>query len=379
MRPRDAAAPRHAHRHDLSEPAVRLQPRVHHRRPDVGCAGGPRPRSVASAGPRRASASVLAAVGMPDVDRVMRAYPHQLSGGMLQRAMIAMALLCRPRLLIADEPTTALDVTIAAQILDLLRRLQREEGFSVMLITHDLGVVRSGLCDRVAVLYAGRVVETATAATLFAAPAASLHAGPAGCRAPNIASRPGAAADDPRRRSHRHRVHQSAALSPIAAPRGSTAAGRERPLGGGEPGATWPCHFGRRTARHDGRAERRAPACGRPLNAPLRSFASRGLVEGIRGQEFGRRWAHRDRPRRRRRRPGHPARRGLRPGRRVGLGQDHAARCVLGLIEPTAGSISFNGADVLTTRGADMRRLRQQIQVVFQDPVGSLDPRSSVR
>jgi peptide/nickel transport system ATP-binding protein len=106
---------------------------------------------------------------MPDVERVMRAYPHQLSGGMLQRAMIAMALLCRPRLLIADEPTTALDVTIAAQILALLRRLQQAEGFSVLLITHDLGVVRR-VCDRVAVLYAGRVVETAPTATLFRAP-----------------------------------------------------------------------------------------------------------------------------------------------------------------------------------------------------------------
>jgi oligopeptide/dipeptide ABC transporter ATP-binding protein len=113
--------------------------------------------------------AVLASVGMPDVERVMRAYPHQLSGGMLQRAMIATALLCQPRLIIADEPTTALDVTVAAQILALLRRLQREEGFSVMLITHDLGVVRN-VCDRVAVLYAGRVVETATAEALFAAP-----------------------------------------------------------------------------------------------------------------------------------------------------------------------------------------------------------------
>ena len=113
--------------------------------------------------------AVLAEVGMPDVDRVMRAYPHQLSGGMLQRAMIATALLCRPRLLIADEPTTALDVTIAAQILALLRTLQQEEGFSVLLITHDLGVVRR-VCDRVVVLYAGRVVETAATAQLFTAP-----------------------------------------------------------------------------------------------------------------------------------------------------------------------------------------------------------------
>jgi peptide/nickel transport system ATP-binding protein len=112
---------------------------------------------------------VLAEVGMPDVERVMRAYPHQLSGGMLQRAMIATALLCHPRLIIADEPTTALDVTIAAQILQLLRRLQQEEGFSMLLITHDLGVVRA-VCDRVAVLYAGRVVETASTGELFRAP-----------------------------------------------------------------------------------------------------------------------------------------------------------------------------------------------------------------
>jgi peptide/nickel transport system ATP-binding protein len=112
---------------------------------------------------------VLADVGLPDANRMMQAYPHQLSGGMLQRAMVALALLCRPSLLIADEPTTAVDVTIAAQILELIPRLQQEHGFSVMYITHDLAVVRQ-LCDRVVVLYAGRVAETAPADALFAAP-----------------------------------------------------------------------------------------------------------------------------------------------------------------------------------------------------------------
>ena len=111
----------------------------------------------------------LAEVGLPEVDRVLRAYPHQLSGGMLQRAMIASALLCRPRLLIADEPTTALDVTIEAQILRLIRRLQETRGFSVLFITHDLGVVRS-VSDRVVVLYAGRVAEAAATPALFARP-----------------------------------------------------------------------------------------------------------------------------------------------------------------------------------------------------------------
>ncbi len=111
----------------------------------------------------------LAEVGLPEADRVLRSYPHQLSGGMLQRAMIASALLCRPRLLIADEPTTALDVTIEAQILRLIRSLQASRGFSVLFITHDLGVIRR-VSDRVAVLYAGRVVETAPTTALFERP-----------------------------------------------------------------------------------------------------------------------------------------------------------------------------------------------------------------
>lgn len=111
----------------------------------------------------------LHSVGLPETERVRRSYPHQLSGGMLQRTMIAMALLCRPALLIADEPTSALDVTIAAQILELLRSLQEQVGFSVLLITHDLGVIRR-FSDRVVVLYAGRVAETSDATRLFAEP-----------------------------------------------------------------------------------------------------------------------------------------------------------------------------------------------------------------
>jgi oligopeptide/dipeptide ABC transporter ATP-binding protein len=112
---------------------------------------------------------LLDAVRIPDPARRAREYPHQLSGGLRQRAMIALALAPGPQLLIADEPTTALDVTIQAQILDLLRRLQAERGMGVLLITHDLGVVAE-LCHRVAIIYAGRIVEMAAVETIFREP-----------------------------------------------------------------------------------------------------------------------------------------------------------------------------------------------------------------
>ncbi len=112
---------------------------------------------------------LLKQVGIPEAERKARSYPHQLSGGQAQRVMIAMALALKPKLLIADEPTTALDVTIQAQILDLVRQLSAQTGTSVILITHDLGVIAE-MADRVAVMYAGQIVEEAETDTLFAKP-----------------------------------------------------------------------------------------------------------------------------------------------------------------------------------------------------------------
>ena len=126
-------------------------------------------QKLSRADARTRTIDLLRLVGIPDPETRIDDYPHQLSGGMRQRVMIAMALICHPQILIADEPTTALDVTIQAQILDLLGRLRRELNMAVLLITHDLGVV-AGSADRVVVMYAGQVVETAATRGLFATP-----------------------------------------------------------------------------------------------------------------------------------------------------------------------------------------------------------------
>src|SRR5262249_39522161 len=118
---------------------------------------------------RGAAMAMLERVRIPEVRRRFDAYPHEFSGGMRQRVMIAMALLCQPDLLIADEPTTALDVTIQAQILDLMRELKRDSNTTIVMIPHALGVV-AGLCDRVLVMYGGRIVEDAPVRDIFSRP-----------------------------------------------------------------------------------------------------------------------------------------------------------------------------------------------------------------
>jgi dipeptide transport system ATP-binding protein len=189
---------------------------------------------------RRRSIELLEQVGIPEPETRLRAFPHQMSGGMNQRVMIAMAIACNPKLLIADEPTTALDVTIQAQILDLLRGLQKERGMALVLITHNMGVV-SEMARRVAVMYAGQIMEEQGAASLFESP-----------RHPYTEALMAAM---PERSDGRRRLATIAGMVPglydrpaacLFAPRCNYAQGRctaERPALSGGPQGSVRCHF----------------------------------------------------------------------------------------------------------------------------------------
>ena len=333
----------------------------------------------------RAATEMLALVQVPDPTRVARSYPHQLSGGMRQRVMIAMALSCDPKLLIADEPTTALDVTTQAQILDLMRRLQDDFGTAILFITHDLGVVAE-IADRVVVMYAGRVVEEApvddlltrprmpyTASLLRAIP--NLERSAVGARA-RLESIPGSLPDP---------------LTPID---GCSFEAR--------------CRFANEICRQrepalEGTARERSVRCHHwkelDLDLPSTSLAievstvsdiSRtaefgddlvlvddlvtsfplragllyrvvGQVAAVRGVSFG-----------------------IRRGEVLGLvgesgsGKTTLGRNLLRLVEPSSGRVNFDGQDITAADPKALKRLRRKMQMVFQDPFGSLNPRMTV-
>ena len=167
---------------------------------------------------RRRAAALLDGVGIPAAESRLRDFPHQFSGGMRQRVMIAMALACDPAVLIADEPTTALDATIQAQILDLLQRLRSERGMAIVWVTHDLGVV-AGLADRVMVMYGGQVVEQAPVAALYAGRNTPIRgACCARCRASTAAAADGSPASPASRRPSRRRRTPARSLCAAATP-----------------------------------------------------------------------------------------------------------------------------------------------------------------
>ncbi|MGE0383242.1 MAG: dipeptide ABC transporter ATP-binding protein [Gammaproteobacteria bacterium] len=322
---------------------------------------------------------LLAAVGIPDPQRRADEYPHQLSGGMKQRVMIAMALAGEPDLLIADEPTTALDVTIQAQVLDLLRGLQRRTGMAMLLITHDLGVVRE-MADRVGVMYAGQIVESAPAATFFADP---LH--PYSRKL--FDSLPAGAKRD------RPLAVIRGMVPPAGTPwRGCRFAARcdyAIALCEGEPPRPNEVH-GHRLARchmHDpahaavGFPEPAAPA------HPARAAAARAdtpllEVEALQVHFPIHRGVFR-------RVAGHvyavdgvslaiPAGRTLALVGESGCGKTTAGKGILRLLPPTGGRVRFDGTDLASLDAARLRAHRRDMQFIFQDPYSSMNPRMMV-
>jgi microcin C transport system ATP-binding protein len=246
--------------------------------------------------------ALLAQVGIPDPEQRIASYPHELSGGQRQRVMIAMAIANKPDLLIADEPTTALDVTIQAQILDLLRGMRAELGMAILLITHDLGIVRA-MADRVAVMRHGEIVETATAASLFENP-----------------------------------QHPYTKMLLAAEPKGP-------PL----------------PAQPDAPEILRGRSV--QVRFPIRSGVFRrvtGHVDAVAGVDLS-----------------------VRAGETLGIvGESGSGKTTLGLallrLVPSAGAVTFEGRDLQALKPNVLRGLRREMQIVFQDPYGSLSPRMTV-
>ncbi|SFT22236.1 ABC transporter ATP-binding protein [Methylobacterium sp. yr668] len=273
---------------------------------------------------------LLDKVRIPAARSRLHEYPHRFSGGMRQRVMIAMALACRPKLLIADEPTTALDVTIQAQILDLIKSLQDEEGMSVLFITHDMGVVAE-IADRTVVMYRGRAVEAGPTARIFSEPT---------------------------------EPYTRALLA--AVPRLGTMAGRARPMRfpvvDRATGLAAPTPETPDTVR----------AAERPV-LEVRDLTTRfDIRSGLLGRVTGR---------------VHAVERvsfSLAAGETLalvgesGCGKSTTGRSILRLVEPLSGSVLLDGEDITGLDAGTLRGRRQRMQMIFQDPFASLDPRLSV-
>jgi glutathione transport system ATP-binding protein len=274
---------------------------------------------------------LLQKVRLPDADTLVDRYPHQLSGGMRQRVMIAMALACNPKLLIADEPTTALDVTIQAQILNIIRDLQQEMGTAVIFITHDMGVVAE-MADDVVVMWKGEKVEQAPVRDIFAAPQhpytrALLSAVP----------RLGSFTGQPLPKRTPVMVMDGGVAKPVGDTREQDTADYTKPI----------LQVEKLTTRFDvgktffGRVTHRVHAV-EEVSFDLYPGETLALV----GES--------------------------------GSGKSTIGRTLQQLVEPTGGRVHFNGRDMAAMSQAERRRLRQEIQYIFQDPFASLDPRHTV-
>jgi peptide/nickel transport system ATP-binding protein len=335
---------------------------------------------IGSAAATGRAIDLLREVDIPDPAARAGQFPHQFSGGMRQRAVIAMAMSGQPRLIIADEPTTALDVTVQAQVLSVLARRQAETGAAVILITHDLGVIAE-VAHRVAVMYGGRIVETGRVEEIFARPRHPYTIGllrslpridgaeerlvPISGQPPAPARMPSGCAFHPR--------------CPIGRERTICAAEAPTLVAVGAAGHASACHFSAEAETADTSARRpeprpltpegaAKPAAEPPLlrvddlrvHFPIRAGLLRrqvGTVRAVDGVSLD-----------------------LRAGETLGLvgesgcGKTTTARAIMGLVRATGGSVAFDGQDITNLPRADMRRVRRNMQYIFQDPYASLNP-----
>jgi peptide/nickel transport system ATP-binding protein len=322
---------------------------------------------------------VLELVGIPDARSRLDDYPHQFSGGMRQRVMIAMALACEPKVLIADEPTTALDVTIQAQILELFKELQEELGMAIVFVTHDLGVV-ADVCHEVAVLYGGQAVERAAVEDLFARPRHPYTQGlldsmpqatpiggqltvipgqvplpeamPAGCRFhPRCPHARSACSEAPVELSELHARGGHSVVRCIRSEELELAGAR---IAGVEDAIVKPAKTGDAIVSTEDVT----------VDFPIRSGVLRrvvGHVHAVDGVGLE-----------------------VRAGETLGLvgesgsGKSTTGRAILRLLEPTRGRVVVDGREVTALNGRGLREARDQMQLVFQDPYSSLDPRRTI-
>ncbi|MFD8477978.1 dipeptide ABC transporter ATP-binding protein [Kitasatospora sp. NPDC059673] len=340
-------------------------------------------QAVGRAAARKRAADLLDLVGIPDPARALDAFPHEFSGGMRQRAMIAMAVANDPDILLADEPTTALDVTIQAQVLDVLRTAQRETGAALVLVSHDLGVI-AGSADRVAVMYAGRIVETAPVDELFTAPRHPYTLGLIGA-VPRLDGRGGPLVPIPGRPPAAGELRGPgcpfADRCPLVEDRCRTA---EPPLAG--DGA----HLAACVRAEHLAATRPAPAEVYPVPAvPAAEPRPREERESVLTVTGLTRSFPRYRGTLLRRRTGETfavdgVDLDIRRGETLGLvgesgsGKSTTLYEILRLAAPQGGRIDLLGQDTAHLDRAAAHRLRARVQIVFQDPAASLDPRMPV-
>jgi peptide/nickel transport system ATP-binding protein len=334
-----------------------------------------RHKGIGAAAARAEAIALLRRVHISNPTLRIDQYPHELSGGMRQRAMIAVALACEPQLLIADEPTTALDVTVQAEILALLRELRAEGGMAILLITHDLGVAAE-MADRVVVMYAGRVIEDAAAADIFDRPAhpytrgllrsvvipegadgEPLHAIPGAV--PDLASPPAGCRFHPRcPRCDRRCETERPPLALFGRGRVACWNPHDSFLAAAPPAAATP-------AADAVNPERAALVQVRDLRKHYRlgrwNFGQHRFVRAVDGVSFD-----------------------ILNGETFGLvgesgsGKSTLARLLLRLERPDGGLVVFDGRDLTVVKAASLRRVRRDMQAIFQDPYGSVDPRWTV-